>query len=359
MNKKISILLAAIFVSLSFVVLRAEVNAHEGRDVADYKFVVGFREEPAYEGMLNAVSLVVTRVEDTHEAHEMASMPREEDGKAAHDDELMVHGALFISPSLKRNETFEFEISHELTGETITYHVHPGDFQGVITVSDDASDASTETVLIGEDGMMPAKATVKPGDTLTWENHTNFAAVLMSGPVSSMTGSNGDDAQHGDVADMDMDHITHTSSVSNLALQVEITHIPTASAKTLTLMEVPEDPGHYTAEFVPTATGDYSFRIFGDVNGTTIDELFESGPGTFDTVIAADAIQFPNVLESRREVENAARGALDAAREADASASDASDTANLALVIAIFGVIVGIGGIGIGIFGISVARRSR
>ena len=346
-------LFAAIIAASTIIATSAVVHAHEGRDVGEFNFVVGFREEPAYEGMLNAVSLIVTRTDD---AQEMASMQSDEDDQAAQDDEMMVHGALFISPSMKRDETFEFDIGRELNGTVITYHVHPGDFEGEITVSDESSDVFSGTVMIRDEGMMPTKFNAKPGDTLTWVNNTNFAAVLMSGPVSAMS-SVSDDDQH--AGNMNMDHVAVAGPVSNLALQVEITHIPTAATMTLTLTEVPGDGGRYLAEFIPTAIGDYSFRIFGVVEGTTFDEIFESGPGTFDTVVAADAIQFPNVLESSREVENAARGALEAAREADVNASDASNAANLALLIAIVGVIFGLLGIGVGIYGILAARRPR
>ena len=51
--------------------------AHEGRPVEDYNFVVGWLQEPSYEGALNAVSVTVTRLEE--DAH--ASMQDESEGK--------------------------------------------------------------------------------------------------------------------------------------------------------------------------------------------------------------------------------------------------------------------------------------
>ena len=48
------------------------------------------------------------------------------------------------------------------------------------------------------------------------------------------------------------------------------------------------------AKFGPTpAAGDYSFHIFGTINGDSIDETFTSGPQTFDTVEDAATYQFP------------------------------------------------------------------
>ena len=50
------------------------VLAHEGRNVGDYNLVVGFLHEPAYEGQLNAVSLLVTKPssESADDHHETA-----------------------------------------------------------------------------------------------------------------------------------------------------------------------------------------------------------------------------------------------------------------------------------------------
>ena len=41
------------------------VMAHEGRPVGDYRFVVGWQEEPAYEGLKNAVSVQISKVAES------------------------------------------------------------------------------------------------------------------------------------------------------------------------------------------------------------------------------------------------------------------------------------------------------
>jgi hypothetical protein len=54
------------------------------------------------------------------------------------------------------------------------------------------------------------------------------------------------------------------------------------------------DPGGYYSVFFPTsAAGDYSFRIYGTINGTDIDETFTSGPETFGPVEDPAPLQFP------------------------------------------------------------------
>ena len=53
------------------------IIAHEGRPVGDYNFVVGWLQEPSYEGALNAVSVTITRLEEGGHA----SMQHESEGK--------------------------------------------------------------------------------------------------------------------------------------------------------------------------------------------------------------------------------------------------------------------------------------
>lgn len=54
-----------------------------------------------------------------------------------------------------------------------------------------------------------------------------------------------------------------------------------------------DDPGHYVADIIPGAVGDYVFRLQGKIGTQGVDEVFESGPGRFDTVRSASEIAFP------------------------------------------------------------------
>ena len=65
----------------------------------------------------------------------MATKNRNPSGPTTTGDELdvLTHGAVFISPGLRRDEAFEFKISEELKGLGIPYHIHPGDHQGLIS----------------------------------------------------------------------------------------------------------------------------------------------------------------------------------------------------------------------------------
>jgi hypothetical protein len=61
----------------------------------------------------------------------------------------------------------------------------------------------------------------------------------------------------------------------------------------LTLRAAWNSPGHYAANFIPTQPGDYSFHIWGTINGMAFDETFTAGPETFSTVIDRTTLEFP------------------------------------------------------------------
>ena len=367
-----TILLIVVAVILAST-LAASVLAHEGRKVGDYILVIGFLYEPAYEGQLNAVSLVVTKpsTESPDEHHETESEDdhhHDADSEAHHHAtdtadaetaDIMVHGAIFTSHQIDTGDEFEFEISDDLGGIEIPYHVHPGDQEGVIVVSTKEADhGHDKSIEITDDHVVPDRIEVLIGDTVVWINQENHTAVVMSGPLSpvssEITASMSDETTSAsDVAAVPQDRVTGLAST----LQVEIYHLPTDASREMPMTELPDDPGHYIAEFVPTAPGDYSVRFFGSIEGNAIDETFYSGPDTFDTVIPSDAIQFPIVLESNREIQNATRGALDAVQELETDLESTSSNASTGIIIGIVGILFGLIAIGTSFFAITIARR--
>ena len=62
------------------------------------------------------------------------------------------------------------------------------------------------------------------------------------------------------------------------SLTVEVIVGGGAAKKDFSFQAVEGEPGSYVAAFLPTVVGDYTFRIFGEIDGTAIDESFESGP---------------------------------------------------------------------------------
>jgi len=74
-------------------------------------------------------------------------------------------------------------------------------------------------------------------------------------------------------------------------LQAEVFY--TDQTMPLILSAAYNDPGHYESVFFPTQPGDYSFHIFGTIDGVAVDETFTSGPETFSTVQDPAPLQFP------------------------------------------------------------------
>ena len=63
-------------------------------------------------------------------------------------------------------------------------------------------------------------------------------------------------------------------------------------------MELPltamwDQPGGYGSVFFPMKPGDYTFRIYGTIDGTEIDESFTSSPEGFSSVEDPAPLQFP------------------------------------------------------------------
>ena len=161
--------------------------------------------------------------------------------------------------------------------------------------------------------------------------------------------------------EMAMAHDADMVAVEGLAatLQVEVTHIPTGATRVMALHAVRGDAGHYLADFIPTASGQYAFRITGSIEGVSVDERFESGANTFNNVEPATAIQFPERAASAREVEAASRGAMDAAQQALSLSASAGGAADGARGLAIAGIAVGVAGVVVGGAACLMALRRR
>ena len=105
----------AIAVALITTISTAAVFGHEDREEGDYKFIVGFLNEPAYEGLRNAVSLRVTkaRVEEHGEAmqEEEAKMPG--------------HGEPATVPVEGLESTLQVEVTHVPSGASRVMDLRP------------------------------------------------------------------------------------------------------------------------------------------------------------------------------------------------------------------------------------------
>jgi len=82
-------------------------------------------------------------------------------------------------------------------------------------------------------------------------------------------------------------------------------------------------PGAYEGNFMPTVAGTYTFHIKGKIDTQNVDEKFESGPGRFDDVDSATAVQYPVKVPTGEELSNRLddlQGGLDQTRLLSAAA---------------------------------------
>lgn len=108
-------------------------------------------------------------------------------------------------------------------------------------------------------------------------------------------------------------------------------------ARDFRLRSVFGTPGRYVADLIPTRPGTYVFTFTGTIEGMSLDERFESGPGRFNDVEAVETLQFPEAIPP-------ANDAARLARTASEDASDAAASVAQARALAIGGLLVGIAG---------------
>jgi hypothetical protein len=332
MSQKFVLLIAAFLIAaiVALALSSQRASAHEGRELAGTELVIGFTTEPPLEGAPNGISLVFTREAGASEVAPAA-------GDAVID--VVGHGAVFGSGTLEPGQSFEYVPGDEMNGLTIPFHNHLNhDAVGEIHVTASAPEVDSVTVEVHSDEYHPSNVMVRAGTSIVFTNGANTVQTVVSGLASSPAA---------------------TVPVLGLqdTLKIEITHVETEKSQVMSIEPKFGAPGGYEAALIPTAPGQYKVRVFGTIDGTAIDEEFISGSGTFDDVISAESVQFPNRLGAAREVEQATRGALTAANEGQEIARDADSAASTATLLAIVGIILGLLGLGAGGYAI-VSNRN-
>ncbi len=134
-----------------------------------------------------------------------------------------------------------------------------------------------------------------------------------------------------------------TEPVNDLAATLSAEVSKDGQVKALPL--VPAGEGQYEAVFVPTATGDYTFRIAGTIGEATVDESVTSGPTTFNSVEPLAAIEFPQPLSDPVQVQTVV--------------ADANAAASTARALGIAGVIAGVLGLILGALALARSRQPK
>lgn len=118
-------------------------------------------------------------------------------------------------------------------------------------------------------------------------------------------------------------------------LNIEVS-VPSGAKQQLTLRSRSGMPGKYAANFMPTATGQYVFRVYGTISDLRVDERFDKSE-----IASLSEVQFPNK----------ATGAADL----QAQLTAAKGEVNTARAFGIAGVVLGALGLVTG--GVGLARR--
>ncbi len=109
-----------------------------------------------------------------------------------------------------------------------------------------------------------------------------------------------------------------------------------ASTQTFPLRAMFGQSGYYVADIVPTRVGDYQWMFSGDINGTAVNETFDTADGKFNAVEPAAALQFPVQLGD--PAQSAA-----AVQTAQADAQGARTLAYVGIAVGVLGLLAGIG----------------
>jgi hypothetical protein len=104
-----------------------------------------------------------------------------------------------------------------------------------------------------------------------------------------------------------------------------------SASQSYDLVPVEDKPGYYTADFIPTREGQYTFHLTGAINGEAVEVKVEP-----EEVVSAGKLAFPEPLESPGNSTGPRTAALNGGRTTQ--------------IIAIGGLLLGLIGTGLGVF---------
>jgi hypothetical protein len=127
-------------------------------------------------------------------------------------------------------------------------------------------------------------------------------------------------------------------NVNGLEQTLNVEIIRGSHKKTLALYPQDEVDGAYTADIVPTEAGDYTWHVWGTIEGTPVDVAMTSAPDTFSPVQSLSDAAFPDNLPDVAQIQT---------------------QANTAMTVGIAGVVIGIVGLLVGVTGLRSARTAK
>lgn len=114
---------------------------------------------------------------------------------------------------------------------------------------------------------------------------------------------------------------------------ITVTVVYGGSQLALPITPVFQHPGKFSATFIPTAAGNYTFRFTGKIGSDKIDESFNSAKDGFDAVQDVQTIQFPNKLPLATSPSNAIQATISAIpTSATQAATNATTSGSVAAI---------------------------
>lgn len=161
--------------------------------------------------------------------------------------------------------------------------------------------------------------------------------VITAGDYELVIGFHNEPAYQGEPNGLDL-FVTNTKTnepVNGLEETLRVEIIYGASKQELTMETQFGQDGAYTAYVLPTEAGDYTWHIWGDIEGTPVDVSMTSSPDTFSSVERKSEFAFP---------------------AAEPSMTELRDQTQLAMTIGILGAVLGAIGIVVGFLGMRAKR---
>ena len=360
--------LTAIFAALALAAVASDAAmAHGDAELGEYRISVGFLNEPAYEGAMNAVEVRVTKPTAA------SADDSQDDGHAGHSHAGHSHSTSAGEDALESETPLGVAISAEVAdGGGVSVGITTDGWRWAPESVDGAHKAGEGHAHIYVDGVKIGRVYGPGYDLVGLEPGERHIRVTLNANDHKQLTVNGEPVEASATvtipgmaaSDMAMDGMAHAdmTGVEGLenSLRVEITHVASETSRILDL-HAAGTAGHYRASLIPTSPGHYRIRLFGGISGEAIDQTFESrsGGGDFDDVSPASDIQFPIAVVSNRELESATRGAQEGAIEALNAAIDTHDLILNANRRAVTGMILGGVGLVAGMAAVAVAALYR
>ena len=112
------------------------------------------------------------------------------------------HAMLFESETLLQGDSFQFDITDDLEGTTITYHDHMSHSDsGTIVVSQEYETTDGVEILISGSGFSPAEVMVGPGTSIKWISDKGSKVRVTSGTAPGASHASHGSDSHGNSHD--------------------------------------------------------------------------------------------------------------------------------------------------------------